>query len=385
MRRVFLSTAAAVAFWLLVDPTRAFSAAVAVLVICCPCAFALAVPAALARALDALARLGVLVVRPDALQSLAECTHVVFDKTGTLTDTSLSLADVHTFDGVSRDEALRLAASLARQSSHPIARVLAVAHPDPGVASGVTAHAGLGLSGSVAGRELRLGRGEFAAAGRDKAGEFGDAVILADDAGPIAAFRLSERLRADAVWAIDALREQGLTVLIASGDAPSRVSRIASLLNVREWRARQLPADKLAWLASLRAGGARVLAIGDGVNDAPVLAGADVSIALAHGAQLAQASSDIVLTGERLQSIARARGIARQALAIMRQNQRWALVYNFTAVPLAALGFISPWLAALGMSLSSVGVILNALRIGRRNERPDAPVAAPSTHHASAT
>ena len=124
-------------------------------------------------------------------------------------------------------------------------------------------------------------------------------------------------------------------------------------------------ADKLAWLSTLRAEGARVLAVGDGVNDAPVLAGADVSMALAHGAQLAQASSDIVLTGDGLDTIAHARTVALQAMAIMRQNQRWAMVYNFIAVPLAALGFISPWLAALGMSLSSVGVILNALRVGR--------------------
>jgi P-type Cu2+ transporter len=377
VRRVLLSTAAAAALWLVFDPSRAFSAAVAVLVISCPCAFALAVPAVMARAIDSLARRGVLVVRPDALQSLAECTHVLFDKTGTLTEPSLSLADVQTFNGTSRDEALRLAASLARQSSHPVARVLADAHPDPGAASDVVAHAGLGVSGTVAGRELRLGRSDFAAAGKGVAPEFDDAVLLADHAGLIAAFRLHERLRADALVTIDALREQGLAILIASGDAPSRVSHVATRLNVREWRARQLPADKLAWLASSRAAGARVLAVGDGVNDAPVLAGADVSIALAHGAQLAQASSDIVLTGERLDCIAHARTLAQQAMAIMRQNQRWALVYNFTAVPLAALGFISPWLAALGMSLSSVGVILNALRIGWGAQAPHPEAVAP--------
>ena len=131
------------------------------------------------------------------------------------------------------------------------------------------------------------------------------------------------------------------------------------------WRARQLPAEKLAWLATLRAQGARMLAVGDGVNDAPLLASADVSIALAEGAELAQASSDIVLTGGRLDVIAPARAIAQQTLAIVRQNQQWALFYNFAAVPLAALGLVPPWLAALGMSLSSLGVILNTLRIGR--------------------
>ncbi len=133
-----------------------------------------------------------------------------------------------------------------------------------------------------------------------------------------------------------------------------------------------LPADKLAWVTELRAAGARVLAVGDGVNDAPVLAGADVAIALAEGAELTQASSDIVLKGGRLDAIAPARDIAQRTLAIVRQNQRWALYYNFSAVPLAALGFIPPWLAALGMSLSSLGVILNALRIGRGDATPRA-------------
>jgi Cu2+-exporting ATPase len=197
-------------------------------------------------------------------------------------------------------------------------------------------------------------------------------VLLADDRGPIAAFRITERLRPEACAAIAALQARGMTVLIASGDSASKVAAIASRLNVGTWRARQLPAEKLAWVAELRATGARVLAVGDGINDAPVLAGADVAIALAEGAELTQASSDIVLRGGRLDAIAAARDIAQRTLAIVRQNQRWALYYNFSAVPLAALGFIPPWLAALGMSLSSLGVILNALRIGGGDAKPRA-------------
>ena len=164
-------------------------------------------------------------------------------------------------------------------------------------------HPGLGVSASIAGRELRLGRSDFAVAGRPISRDYDDAVLLADDTGPIAAFRLCERLRVDAGAAIDALKQQGVTVLIASGDSSAKVTNIAERLGV-SWRARQLPAEKLAWLANLRADGARVLAVGDGVNDAPVLAGADVAIALAEGAELAQASSDIVLTGGRLDAIA---------------------------------------------------------------------------------
>jgi Cu2+-exporting ATPase len=365
--RVLALTALTAVLWGIFDPTRAFSAAIAVLVISCPCAFALAIPAAFTRALSALARRGVLVVKPDALQALSECTHAMFDKTGTLTEASLSLADVQTFDRLSSDEALSLAATLAKQSRHPAARAISAAHPgmSGALVSEVTSHSGLGLSAKIDGRALRLGRADFAATGHPLPAEYDDAVILADDAGPIAAFRVGERLRPEACAAIEALQARGITVLIASGDAASKVASVAARLKIDSWRARALPADKLAWLTGLRAAGARVLAVGDGVNDAPVLAGADVSIALAEGAELTQASSDIVLLGARLDAIVPAREIARQTLAIVRQNHRWAMIYNLSAVPLAALGLVPPWLAALGMSVSSLAVILNALRIGR--------------------
>jgi Cu2+-exporting ATPase len=370
--RVLAVTVLSAAVWAIFDPTRAFAAAVSVLVISCPCAFALAVPAALTRALGAMARHGVLVVKPDAIQALAECTHALFDKTGTLTETTLSLADVRTFDGISHDGALRLAATLARQSRHPAARAIAAAYAvlDTADIREVTTHAGMGVSATIDGRALRLGRSDFALAGKPLAREFEDAVLLADDRGPIAAFRMAERLRPETCAAIEALQARGVTVLIASGDAPAKVAAIAARLNIVAWRARLLPAEKLAWLTELRAADARVLAVGDGINDAPVLAGADVAIALADGAELTQASSDIVLKGGRLDAIATARDIAQRALGIVRQNQRWALYYNFSAVPLAALGFVSPWLAALGMSLSSLGVILNAMRIGGGDAKP---------------
>jgi Cu2+-exporting ATPase len=357
--------------WGFLDPSRAFSAALAVLVVSCPCAFALAVPAAITRALSVLAHRGVLVVNPDAIQALAEATHVVFDKTGTLTEPQLALADVETFQGVLRQEALRLAASLARESRHPAARAIAAAYVDNDLELGidVNSRAGLGIAGKIAGRELRLGRADFALpAGQVLKQSLADAVILADDNGPIAAFKLNERLRPSAAAAIDALKHLGLSVQIASGDAPTKVADVAARLGVIG-RARQLPVDKLDWLTQLRANGARVIAIGDGVNDAPVLAGADVGIALASGADLAQASSDIVLMGERLDALAPARALAQQTLVVLNQNQRWALIYNVTAVPLAAMGFIPPWLAALGMSLSSLCVILNATRIGRDGAR----------------
>jgi Cu2+-exporting ATPase len=220
------------------------------------------------------------------------------------------------------------------------------------------------LRGVVAGRALRLGSSRFAVPDRPRCFD-DDVVVLADEAGAIAAFRLSEQLRPDVRETIDALKAQGMQATIVSGDAPARVADVAARLDVATWRARASPADKLHYLGLLRDQGARVIAVGDGVNDAPVLAAADVGIALASGAEIARATSDIVLTGERLGGLVTARRIARETLAVIHQNQRWALLYNLTAAPLAALGFVPPWLAALGMSLSSLFVIGNALRIGR--------------------
>ena len=367
--RVLGLTALTLLVWLIVDPSRAFAAALAVLVVSCPCAFALAVPAAITRSLAVLARRGVLVVRPDAIEVLAEATHVVFDKTGTLTEPELALADIEILNWQPRAEVLALAARLAGQSRHPAAQAIAAGCVDSAAVSPrhveISAEAGLGISACIDGRRLRLGRPDFACAGLIADAAFDDAVLLADEHAAIAAFRLSERLRPGALAAVATLKEQGLAVSMCSGDAPAKVAAIAGRLGIEQWRARQLPADKLAWLAELRAHGARVIAVGDGINDAPVLAGADVSIALVGGAELAQASSDIVLAGERLDVLAPARTLARQALAILQQNYRWALIYNLSAIPIAALGFVPPWLAALGMSMSSLGVILNALRIGR--------------------
>ena len=412
--RVLALAAATALGWAIVDPQRAFAATVAVLVVSCPCAFALAVPAALTRALGVLARRGVLVVRADAIEQLALATHVIFDKTGTLTDPQLALDRILTFGRDDRATALALAVAMARESRHPAAQAIArAAGASPSAlpaAQALHSEAGSGIEAIVGARRLRLGRADYALAlcnGQASRGhayaaaapagvmpmevdgetvvpademkvdadavmpvdetQIDDAaIVLADDAGVIAAFHLSERLRSGARAAVDALRGAGLEVSIVSGDAPSKVAAIAAQLGVAQSRARARPADKLAYLAALRERGARVIAIGDGINDAPVLAGADVAVAVASGAELTQAASDIVLATDNLSALADARKLARETLAVLRQNQRWALAYNLAAVPLAALGFVAPWLAALGMSVSSLVVVLNALRIGSR-------------------
>ena len=379
--RVLSLTVLTAAAWSVVDPSRAFAAALAVLVVSCPCAFALAVPAAITRALTVLARCGVLVVKPDAIAALAQTTHVVFDKTGTLTMPRLT--DVETFNDVSPEGALRLAAALARESHHPLARAIAAACSDAALpaAAQVRSAAGLGLSGVVEGRELQLGSSRFIASNRHLPGH-ADAILLADQTGVIAAFHVSEQLRPGMRDVIDTLKALGLQLHIISGDATAKVADVAAKLDIARWRARASPADKLSELGTMRAQGARVLAVGDGVNDAPVLAGADVGVALASGAEIARASSDIVLAGERLSALVTACRIARQTVAVIQQNQRWALLYNLVAMPLAALGFVPPWLAALGMSFSSLCVIGNALRIGRHPSGVEAQARQPE--HAAA-
>ncbi|MEO6270510.1 MAG: heavy metal translocating P-type ATPase, partial [Lautropia sp.] len=377
--RILALTGLTAAIWIVVDPARAFDAAIAVLVVSCPCAFALAVPAALTRSLAVLARRGVLVVKPDAIETLAGASHVVFDKTGTLTDRRLRVERVQVLGaGCTETEVLRLAAALARESRHPASQAIVAAASvsndaargedcgAPFVADHPVAHAGAGMEAMIDGRLLRLGRPDFALGAHDGVmDDIADAVVLAGEQGPIAAFHLGEQLRPDARQAIDALGALGLQVEILSGDAPQRVAAVAHALGVDSWRARQLPQDKLARLAQLRSEGARVVVVGDGVNDAPILAGADVAVAMASGADIAQASSDIVLANESLPALAGACALVRHTCVVLRQNQRWAIAYNLAAVPLAALGFVPPWLAAIGMSLSSLLVVLNAMRIGR--------------------
>ena len=366
--RVLVLTAGTALFWLWHDATRAFDAAVAVLVVACPCAFALAAPAATTRALGALAARGVLVADALALHTLARADHAVFDKTGTLTRPCLDMAAIEPLRGDRREDVLRLAAALARESSHPAARAVYAAAGDMPLprARHVEIVAGGGIRGEVEGRALQLGRCGFARVAATAAADSDDtdALVLADADGALARLHLDERLRDDAVATLHALGADGMSLQIASGDAPVRVARVAGQTGIDDWQARQRPADKLQQVAARRRQGAVVLAVGDGSNDAPVLAGADVSAALAGGTALAQAHADILLLGDRLAGLPLARRIARRAGTVLAQNRTGALAYNLCAVPFAAAGLVPPWLAAIGMSLSSLAVVLNAWRIG---------------------
>ncbi|WP_440222067.1 heavy metal translocating P-type ATPase [Dokdonella sp. MW10] len=369
--RVFALTALTALAWSWIDPSRAFAASLAVLVVSCPCAFALAVPAALTRAVAVLARRGVLVVDADALEALARVDHIVFDKTGTLTEPAIDVAAIEVLRGT-RAEAIAKAAALEEGSAHPLAAALRrAADVDAGLRT-VEARdevAAAGVEAIVDGVRHRLGRAGFAL-GIVEAGhadamrdDEGDALVLADVHGVIARFPVVERVRGRAEAMLEALRADGVGIALVSGDAATRVAVVANRLGIADWRAAAHPGDKLDHLRALRARGHVVAMVGDGANDAPVLAGADVAIAIGEGASLAHASSGILLATPRLEAIAEARAVAQRMLVTLRRNLAWALGYNLSVVPLAALGFVPPWLAAIGMSASSVVVLLHSLRI----------------------
>ena len=345
--------------WRLYDPSRAFEVTLALLVISCPCALSLAVPTALAAAHGSLARAGVLATRADAMETLATATDIVFDKTGTLSDDQPALAAVETFDGLAPADALAIAAALERDAGHPLAA--AFASGGAGIAaSDVRAVPGQGVEGRVEGRLWKLGQAGFVCGRADDG-----AIWLGDGASAAARFELREHVRADAPQALQSLRTLGLRVHLSSGDAASRVQPLARTLDIGQAHARQRPEDKLALVRGLQAQGRIVAMVGDGLNDAPVLAGADVSLAMDKGAALAQRAADLVMTGPTLARIPVAVRVARATRRVIRQNLGWALGYNLLAIPLAASGMVTPWIAALGMAGSSLVVTLNALRLAK--------------------
>lgn len=376
---VLVLAAGSAAVWSVIDPSRAVWVAVSVLIVTCPCALSLAAPAAMLSAASALARRGLLLQRLDALEALTRVQRLYMDKTGTVTESRLHLLAV---DGVALGaDAADLqarAAALASLSTHPLSRALVAATPQALTADiwrGVQEIAGQGLSATDAqGRNWRLGSRSFVSAGAVAVAEAveggldgGDSAAVCFGAeGQLAAvFRFDEALRADAAQAVAALRADGVEVVLLSGDQPARAQRMGDRLKVDAVIGGATPEGKLAEVAQAQARGLRVAMIGDGINDAPVLARADVSFAMGQGALVARAQADAVVVSGRLADVAGARALARRTLRIVRQNIVWAVGYNLTCIPLALAGWLPPWAAGLGMALSSLLVIANALRLAR--------------------
>jgi Cu2+-exporting ATPase len=331
--------------------------AVAVLIITCPCALALAVPVVQVAASQRLMRSGILLKSGDALERLREVDHVVFDKTGTLTTGELRLPPD------TDREALAIASAMAATSRHPLARAIRRAAPDVPPKEGVREIPGSGLEFSDGSGTWRLGSHHFV--GQPDDGSEAQSLWLAGPDRPAMRFQVSDELRPDVAAAVQRLRDLGCTVEISSGDRPAAVAAVAAKLGITSWRGDMRPTDKVKHLEHLRSIGSRVLMVGDGLNDAPGLAAAHVSIAPASGTDVTQSAADIVFQGASLAAVSDAVALARKADRLMRQNLSLALFYNLAAVPLAIVGFVTPLIAALAMSSSSILVICNALRLNR--------------------
>ena len=375
---VLLAAAAAAAYGWSSGPAHAVMVAVAVLVVTCPCALSLATPAAMLATAGALARSGVLVRRLEALQNLAGIDTVVFDKTGTLTHDAFALADIHVREGVAPAQALFWAAALARQSLHPVSRALwaqarqraqalgQLAELEGQTVSEVSETAGQGVAAVLAcpgGQPLALRLGSTAYCQAPAAGAERLQVSLADEGGWLATFELQEEVRQEAAGVVAQLQALGLSVQVLSGDAPLAVAQVAAEVGIASYRGGCTPQDKLRHMRELQQQGHRVAMVGDGLNDGPVLAGADASFALGQAVPLAQSKSDFVLMGGQLTALVDTWRRSRQTLRIVKQNLAWAAIYNAACVPLALLGWLPAWGAGLGMALSSLLVVLNALRL----------------------
>jgi len=356
--------------------------AVAVLIVTCPCALSLATPVAMLTAAGTLARHGVLVRNLQGLEALAQVDTMVFDKTGTLTRDGMALQAVHPAGSCSAQEALDLAAALARQSMHPASRALAAAasaQPLPSgrwQVTGLQEDAGQGLTatvedatGAVAARTIRLGSARHAGVAND-AGGAALQVVLSEQASDgalieLARFDLVEDLRAEASAVVRALQQDGVAVQLLSGDRRGAVQRVATQAGIAHAQGECTPQGKLAALQALQLQGHHVAVVGDGLNDGPVLAGAHVSFAFGRAVPLAQSRADFVVLGDSLALVPQTVLLARRTLRVVRQNLWWAAAYNALCVPLAVLGWMPAWLAGLGMALSSLLVVLNAARLAR--------------------
>ena len=351
------------------DAHRAITIAIAVLIITCPCALGLAVPMVQVVAARRLFERGIMVRDGGALERLAEADHVILDKTGTLTRGMPRLVEGSGAGG----RALAIAAAMAVHSRHPYSLALAAAgrneNAPPVALNGLCEHAGEGLEGRIGAAVYRLGRPEWALAGQAAAVAAGDrpTVVLSENGRLVSGFFFEDELRAGATEAVAALRSIGIAVEILSGDREEPVRRVAASLDVPHV-AQVSPSDKMAHIASIAASGRKVLMVGDGLNDAPALVSAHVSMAPASAADVGRNAADFVFLRESLAAVPQAVEIARQARRLVRQNMLLAVTYNAIALPVAILGHVTPLLAAIAMSMSSIIVVGNALRLGRRQD-----------------
>ena len=368
-------------WWFWIAPDRAFWVVVAMLVATCPCALALATPVAITTTTAALSRMGLLLARGQAVEDMAKANVVCFDKTGTLTEGRPRWISTQPLvAGQEAHELLRWAAALEQHSEHPLAKALVAA---AGILPRQTLDElrnvpGRGISGRVDGRFIRVGSPSFVGLSEFPPGvqpppdhPNATPVWIASENAVLGVFWLADLPRARVFETVSELHELGVEVVLLSGDRAESAAAFAMQAGIREAHGGMTPEGKVAYVRERQAQGQIVIMAGEGINDAPVLAGADVSLAMGSGTRIAQTQADLVLMSDRLEAIPEAVRQARRTLRIIRQNLYWAVGYNVLALPVAATGFLTPWLAALGMSLSSLLVVGNALRL--RGDLPEPP------------
>ncbi len=353
--------------WVLAGATwhDAVITAIAVLIITCPCALGLAIPTVQTVASGAMFRAGVLLNSGDSIERLADVDRIIFDKTGTLTLPELDVVNSAGIPG----EVFDLAGRLALASHHPVAAAVARASNAKSPLAGIVEEPGQGVRGVLNGEEVRLGRPSFC-----KAEQLANEILSLDPEASVVAFSqgdaryvfaVRQRLRPDAQAMVSALQKRSIAVEILSGDREPAVQAAAQTLGISEWRAGVTPADKISRISDLKRRGFKVMMVGDGLNDAPSLAAAHVSMSPISAAHLSQATADLVFLGKPLAPVVAAIDFSRKALQLMRQNLWLAVGYNLLAVPIAIAGFVTPLIAAAAMSGSSLLVMLNALRARR--------------------
>lgn len=366
---VLLLIAAAVwTFWHFHAPERAFWVTLSVLVATCPCALSLATPTALTSATAHLTRSGILLRRGHVLDILTKANRVVMDKTGTLTTGNISLVAIQPLAGLAETDCLAIARALEAYSEHPIARAFRNTGEKEAAqlaASEVTPVIGHGIQGRIAGKHYRIGSARWLALADEQEATEGLAIYLADETGPLARFILADTVRADAGALIQAFKAAGLQTTILTGDSSPQADVVARELGVDELVKGVTPDGKLAYLKAREAAGDISIMVGDGINDAPVLAGAHASFAMAGGTDLAKNSADAILLADDLSRLLTARALALRTRRIIQENFAWSIGYNLLVLPLAASGWLPPYLAAAGMSLSSLIVVTNSMRLNR--------------------
>jgi len=355
-------------YWWVVDPTRLLQVLVATLVVTCPCALSLATPASLSAAIGSLTRNGMLVAKSRALEVMPAIDTVIFDKTGTLTTGVLTLQQQLDNDNKYAQRHRQIAHSLELHSEHPVARALVDDNIQVLPVDKLQNVMGKGIHGEINGESYFIGNSRFISevAAMPEQQMFEDDLQVVHLARPgqwMASFSFSDPLKQDALNTVQKMRQRGIDVRILSGDRQPYVKSIAHQLGIQHFSAEQLPDDKLRVVKQLQSEGHKVAMVGDGINDAPVLAAADLSISMSVGTDLARAAADLIINGGQLMPIIDSMKVTSKMMRIIRQNFSWAIAYNIIAVPFSMAGWVQPWLAAIGMSLSSLIVVLNALRL----------------------